>query len=290
MKIFVLIPVLNRLELTKKVLDCLRAQTTYHFFQIVIIDDGSSDGTASYLSEQSDVSLLRGDGSLWWAGAMQKGLDFVSRFWGNEDYLLFLNNDVIFGSDYVENLIKQSIELNSAAVGSIVCEMSNHLLEVVSIGPFINAADYDMGDVFAREGMPKIDQLMPYYEVDALSGRGVLYSVSFAKQLMGFRTSLLPHYLADYEYSIRFKAVSKLPLIVSAAAIIISPPVYGNDVSQMSFWARKFSKRSAENCMRTALFYMMTGDLRQKIRTPFYIAFFTLRDLVAFYFPILRRR
>jgi GT2 family glycosyltransferase len=288
MKIYVLIPVFNRLDYTKAVLICLRAQTFYKFLKIIVINDGSTDGTMQYLSSCDDVSIISGDGNLWWAGAMQKGLDFVSKSWQDADFLLFLNNDIIFENDYIECLVNQSLALRGASVGSIVCEQGDGFLKAVSIGPIFNMKNYELIDALVKVGSTRLENLMPYYEVDALSGRGVLYPVVAAKKTYGFRAKFLPHYLADYEYACRIRG-SGAQLVVSTSAIVISPPIYGNDISKMGFWQRKFGKRSAENCIRTMIFYMLIGGLSQKIRAPFFITFFTCRDFFAYYFPALRR-
>ena len=52
MTVHVLIPVFNRLEMTKRVLDCLRSQKMDEILNLIVIDDGSSDGTAEFLDSQ----------------------------------------------------------------------------------------------------------------------------------------------------------------------------------------------------------------------------------------------
>ena len=79
MTVFVLIPVFNRLEHTKKVLKALRNQTLAKQLYIIVIDDGSTDGTREYLANQSDVTTLHGDGNLWWGGAIQMGLNQLEK-------------------------------------------------------------------------------------------------------------------------------------------------------------------------------------------------------------------
>ncbi|WP_246763679.1 glycosyltransferase family 2 protein [Rhizobium bangladeshense] len=73
MRVNVIIPVFNRLEHTRRVLEALRRQTLVNALTIVVINDGSTDGTAEYLKSQGDVVEIRGDGNLWWGEPSRKG-------------------------------------------------------------------------------------------------------------------------------------------------------------------------------------------------------------------------
>jgi len=71
--IYILLPVHNRLEITQRFITCLKAQT-YQKYHLILIDDGSSDGTAEMVQENiSSLTVVRGKGSWWWAGALQQG-------------------------------------------------------------------------------------------------------------------------------------------------------------------------------------------------------------------------
>ncbi len=56
--ISVIIPTYNRLELLKLTLESVRNQT-FGDFEIIVVDDGSSDGTGEWLSRQDDLITLR---------------------------------------------------------------------------------------------------------------------------------------------------------------------------------------------------------------------------------------
>ena len=60
---FLVIPVHNRVSLQRTCLGALDRQTMHRGFAVVVVDDGSSDGTGDTLVKESpSVKHLRGDG------------------------------------------------------------------------------------------------------------------------------------------------------------------------------------------------------------------------------------
>lgn len=275
MTVFVLIPVFNRLHHTQRVIESLRAQTQASQVRIVVINDGSTDGTRDYLAGQADVTTLEGDGSLWWGGAIDLGLRHVLPTTSPDDYVLFLNNDTWFAPDYVETLVRVSREGGGAAVGSVIHE-ENREDPLVSIGPRININRIAVWDLLAELPTQERQAPKPVYRVDALSGRGTLYPVGLFKAHGGMRPRLLPHYLADYEIAMRFARDARTPLLVSSQAIVFSPPVYGNEVAQLGWWERYFGQRSSSNVVRRLAFYGMVGSPLQRLTAPLRLAYFGL--------------
>lgn len=77
--VFVLLPVYNRRELTPKFINCLVTQTDPRV-QLIVFDDGSSDGTAQTARENVPrVIVLKGNGNWWRSSSMQPGYEWLSR-------------------------------------------------------------------------------------------------------------------------------------------------------------------------------------------------------------------
>ncbi len=55
--ISVIIPTFNRLDLLKETIQSVRNQT-YEDFEIVVVNDGSTDGTGAWLREQANLRVV----------------------------------------------------------------------------------------------------------------------------------------------------------------------------------------------------------------------------------------
>lgn len=272
MRVNVLIPVFNRLEHTRKVIAALRAQTVADNIRIVIIDDGSTDETAEFLAAQPDVTSIRGDGNLWWGGAIDVGLSHVLPGCSTEDYVLFVNNDTWFGTTYVETLIRCSRENENAIVGSVVHEEERDP-PLAGVGPRVSINHIAVWDILAELSEEERRHPKPLYKADALSGRGTLFPAELFKRHGTMRPRLLPHYMADYEISMRF-ARAGTPLLVSSEAVVYSPPVYGAHMSNTSWWNEHFGRRSPNNVFQRIAFYSLIGTPLQRLTAPLRMAIF----------------
>ena len=76
--VYIIIPVHNRKEITLKCLDTLKQNGDLDKYYVIVIDDGSTDGTSEAIqSLYPDVIILTGDGNLWWTGAIKKGMEYA---------------------------------------------------------------------------------------------------------------------------------------------------------------------------------------------------------------------
>jgi len=106
--VWVCMAVFNRVEYTRKCVKLLTGQS-YPDIQIVVVDDGSTDGTFEILKrEHPEVIVIRTDGSLYWTGAMHRGVACILTRAAPGDYTLLLNNDLVFDPDLVQKLMDVS--------------------------------------------------------------------------------------------------------------------------------------------------------------------------------------
>lgn len=280
LKIFIIIPVFNRLDCTKQVLDALRTQTIYHHIKIIIVDDGSNDGTDKFLSEQGDVILLKGAGDLWWSGATQIGLNYAYEKWNPGDFVLFLNNDLIFSSNFIESLIAEAEQFPNSAIGSVLCHR-HEINKILRIGPKIDLKNYEIYDISSKLQLDELIDPMQRYEVDALGGRGTLYRIEFFERYGMLKPHLLPHYFADYEISMRFKRRG-IKLIVSTLSRVYSEPQYGHNLSSLNFYETFFSNKSQKNLLQSVIFYYLISSGFNKIKMSFISLYWGLKEVCSY--------
>lgn len=99
----IIIPVWNRAELTKQCLTALAATTTGIRYEVIIVDNGSTDETPQLLgSLTGDVRVITNDTNLGFAKACNQGASIAKG-----DYLVFLNNDVIPLEGWLNGLVEE---------------------------------------------------------------------------------------------------------------------------------------------------------------------------------------
>jgi GT2 family glycosyltransferase len=219
--LWIIIPVHNRKEFTHKCLISLRRQT-FGDFKVIVIDDGSTDGTKEMLAtEFPEVKVLTGDGNLWWTKATNLGVKYALE--NGADYILTLNNDTIAKEDFLEKMIYWAERMPHALLGAFAFDAETK--EPVSGGEKINwfTAGYisllDIVDNTLWRGLR---------EVTHFSGRGLLIPNKVFEKIGLFDEKYFPHYAADYDFTHRARRAGFKIYCNYDAIIYIYPDISGS--------------------------------------------------------------
>ena len=109
----------NRKEKTRQAIRTLVEGNPQIRFSFLVVDDGSTDGTAEMLKEESfgaEVQVLEGDGNLFYSRGMGLGMDALLKSEAQYDYLLMMNDDVAFFPGCIEALAEQSQRKENAVI------------------------------------------------------------------------------------------------------------------------------------------------------------------------------
>ena len=271
MTIHVVVPVFNRLALTQALIACLRRQALNHTLRILIVNDGSSDGSRDWLAAQSDIDVLLGDGSLFWGGAMDLALRHLQAKAALEDWVLLMNNDTIVADDFVQRLLDAALTHAPAVVGSVIRDEVDHS-HLLSIGPNVDAWRFLTRDIL---GTNRSKATASVVEVDALSGRGVLFPMAALIAAGGMRPHFLPHYLADYEVSVRVRKCGWRLLVLPTIAVY-SDNDYGSTLRPLSWRDKFFSVRSPLYLPAFLVFWWEASNWLQRLTLPLRLLLFIL--------------
>lgn len=97
----------NRKEKTVRALQNLIQGNPKIEFSFLVADDGSTDGTYEELQKMREVTILRGNGSLFYSGGMRLAIGKAKRTKAQYDYCLLFNDDVDFLPSAIENLCQK---------------------------------------------------------------------------------------------------------------------------------------------------------------------------------------
>jgi len=97
----IIIPVFNQLKYTKQCLEAVAINTDEVNYEVVIIDNGSTDGTVDFLRcLEGDVKIIKNSQNMGFSKANNQGSKVAKG-----KYLVFLNNDTIAQPEWLSEMI-----------------------------------------------------------------------------------------------------------------------------------------------------------------------------------------
>jgi GT2 family glycosyltransferase len=217
----VIIPVFNGLSFTRKSLANLAMHRQKlvgedHKIEIIIVDDGSTDGTAQWVTNNyPQVHLLQGNGNLWWSGGINKGITYALEHL-HSDYILWWNNDIWCEDDYFSNLFLL-LEQNPAAhlIGSKILRL--HDKRVWGMGGRFDPRSGKKYMVGERQADG--EQYQHSFEVDWFPGMGTCIHNSVFESIGLLDEENFPQYHGDSDFTFRarkagFKLIAHPSLVI----------------------------------------------------------------------------
>jgi GT2 family glycosyltransferase len=247
--IHLLMPVHNRAEVTARFLVSLVSQG-YGDYCLWIIDDGCVDDTvarAEALVPAGRLCVLRGDGNLWWAGALQMGYEALCACAaGDDDAVLIVNDDMTFEPDFLAQGLAVLAGNPAAAFQAVGVDNASQTVDCGAVADL-----YRLSFRPASVNEP----------ANCLSTRGLIMRYLVFKRSGGFRPERLPHYLSDYEFTLRLRRQG-VPLLCDArfharVHLELTGEFNYGKAGLTKAWSDAFSNRSKYNPRHWTMFVLM---------------------------------
>jgi len=193
-KVVALLTCHNRKELTLRCLEAFFSQAfraNAAVLEAIVVDDGSTDGTGEAVAAKFDSArVLEGDGSLFWAGGMQRAESWAIA--ERPEFLLWLNDDVTLDASAVDRLLATAATSPDAIVVGALLD------------PETGAVTYS-GVVASRWHPMRTRLVEPSYvplEAETFNGNLVLVPRVVYERL-GSIDGSFSHGQADFDYGLR---------------------------------------------------------------------------------------
>lgn len=191
-KVSIVLAAYNALQYTKACLQSIVKYTDVPY-ELVLIDNGSSDGTREYFKTFSGARIIHNKTNLGFSRGYNQGIKA-----GSGDYFLLINNDCIVSTNWLSNMI--TCAASSPVIG-MVGPRGNHINGIQRIDKEFEGIQgfHEFAGLFNRPDISK------WFEVKKLVGfcilikREVITKVGYLDESYGIGTH------EDIDYSIRVR-------------------------------------------------------------------------------------
>jgi GT2 family glycosyltransferase len=221
----ILVTTYNRISVTERFLSNLFFELSKSSINadILIVDDGSTDGTPEMISRNyPEVNLLHGNGKLYWARSVNLAINAIGEKLKNYSGILHLNDDILLNRGSLEVLLSICQEKQAIVGGAVVTQKGE--LE-------------STGRILGKICKPRMRDLIPNGEVqgcDVLPGQILLIPTEIFFALGGFDKKL-NYSLIDLEFTLRASR--------SGVLVLLAPQPLATTEAKHNYFMETSSKR-----------------------------------------------
>ncbi len=220
----IIIPVYNKFEYTRRCLASIESSSPAHTYEIIVVDDGSEDGTQAFLSNAKGVRYVRNESNKGFLYTCMRGAEMA-----RGEFLLFLNNDTEVKPGWLDELVETFVCVPDAGlVGSKLIYADGRLQEAGAI--IWNDAS---GHNYGRGDDPYKPEYNYMREVDYCSAASIMVRKTLFEQVGGFDPRYMPAYYEDSDLAFAIRAAGYRVLYQPLSeAMHVEGVSCGTDISQ----------------------------------------------------------
>ena len=210
-RVSIVIPVYNKFAYTAACLRSLAQHAGAAPFEVIVVDDCSSDATPKRLAEIGGIEVLRNARNLGFVGSCNAGAAQA-----RGEFVAFLNNDTVVTAGWLDALLRCfDEEPDCGLVGAKLVYPDGRLQEAGGI-VFSDGSGWNYG----RFEDPADPRFGFRRDADYCSGAAILLRRELFRQLGGFDMRYAPAYYEDTDLAFAVRAAGKRVLIEPAATVI----------------------------------------------------------------------
>jgi GT2 family glycosyltransferase len=207
----IVIPVYNKWEYTAACLRSLAETPGAAGFEVIVVDDGSTDGSFERLQGIEGLTALRNDENLGFIGSCNRGAEHA-----RGDFLVLLNNDTQVLEGWLDALLGTFERFpDTGLAGARLLYPDGRLQEAGGI-IFSDGSGWNYG----RLDDPNRPEYQYTREADYCSGACIALRTELFRELGGFDTHYAPAYYEDTDLAFRIRQRG-LKVRVQAEASIV---------------------------------------------------------------------
>lgn len=210
-RVSVIVPVHNQVHFTAACLNSIGRVATNVPFEIIVVDDASSDETADYLERCDGLTLVSNPDNLGFIGSCNRGAAQA-----RGEYLVFLNNDTTLTDHWLEALLRPFAQhAGTGIVGARLVFPDGSLQEAGGI-IFSDGSGWNYG----RNDDPDRPEYRFVCEVDYVSGACLAICNDLFGRLGGFDDHYAPAYYEDTDLCFRIRQEGLRVMYQPAATVV----------------------------------------------------------------------
>lgn len=218
-KVELVIPVYNRRETTLQALRSLKRIDAENLeVHIIIVDDGSTDGTSEAIERQHpEVQIVKGDGTLHYAAGTNRGI--TAALARNPDYIVTMNDDAIFHEKFLQRLVAAAESNPRSIVGALLLLWDEpHKVFQVDFKWETRA-----GGWLQPEQATAFDFSEKAFDVEGMAGNCILFPAEAILECGLMDEKKFPHGWGDMQYVVRMKKMGWRLLIEPKSYVWCEP-------------------------------------------------------------------
>jgi GT2 family glycosyltransferase/glycosyltransferase involved in cell wall biosynthesis len=206
----VVVPVHNRFDLTYFCLCALLFAHNRVKFEVIVVDDGSSDTTLELADIVSGIKLVRHEKAKGFVGACNAGAWVAAG-----DYIAFLNNDTEVTAGWLDELVETFENFNDVGLAGAKLVYPDGRLQEAGGIVWRSGNPWNVG----RGGNAEDPAFNYLRQVDYMSGAAIMLRRDLFGELGSFSEEMAPAYFEDTDLAMKVREAGKRVVYVPTSVV-----------------------------------------------------------------------